>query len=804
MKADPTTDNEAITSPDDEQEQTTSVPWPTEDDAVLHRVRECYKEGERALGDWYEDAKTDFEFAEGKQWSDEDVEKLNNENRVAATFNRCAPIINAVLGQEVTNRQEVRYLPRRIGEVNSADPMNDAVKWCRETCNAEDEDSDAFSDMVTCGMGWTVTRMDYERNPDGLPEVQRRDPLLMRWDTSARRKNLADAKWVQADYWMAKDAIEERWPDADVDGAVNLSKPEDRKEPHDSTEAWKYKNDAAGRDQYGDELRVIHHVEYFTIAKYRMVDPTSGKMIELSEDEYENLKLNAKLAKIELPKCVTIKTRVYWQAWTVGGVVLESGEQAAQKDFVYQCMTCYRERETGYWYGVVRMMRDPQRYANRLMSLMMSILATGPKGGMIFETGTFANQKKALRDWAKHDSAIEVNPGKLANKTFMQKEPQAMPPGAAELMQFAVNSIRDVTGVNVDMLGGADRDQPGIVEDMRTKAGLTILAKVFDALRLYRKRQGVLLAEFVERFISDGRLIRIMGPTGEQFIPLLRGDVLEYDVVVDESPASRDVKQRTWEALQIVAPMAMQAGVPIPPSILDYAPIPQSLSIEWKRLIAQKEAQGPQPHPAVQAEQVKAQARMAEQQAKAEADARVAQMKATTEAQMEQMRNEQSAQLEAIKAQKQAFVEQAQMEADLQAERFKAQMSAQLDEIKARMSLELEALKADRQQETEIILARIKAMAQIEAARISAGVDNGDQIATNLEAASLVGLGKTGSALVQGQQSVADTLGRHEQMMQSLAEAVMGLHRTVAAPRKLVRDARGKPTHSVVDYGTVQ
>jgi hypothetical protein len=191
------------------------TPWPAEDDTAKW-VNDRKSKAEQSLGDWYDATRTAFNFYENKQWEETDIDKLREEGRVAPVFNRVAATVHAICGQEVSNRQEVKYLPRRIGEVSVADPMNDAVKWIRDTCNAEDEDSDAFKDMVICGMGWTVSRMDYEENPDGTAMVDRRDPMLMRWDPAARKKNLADKKWVQGDYWMSKEDIEDRWPEADV------------------------------------------------------------------------------------------------------------------------------------------------------------------------------------------------------------------------------------------------------------------------------------------------------------------------------------------------------------------------------------------------------------------------------------------------------------------------------------------------------------------------------------------------------------------------------------------------------------
>ncbi len=667
--------------------------WPVEDGDVISWVSDRQKKADQALNDWYELARTDFNFAENKQWDDADIAKLENEKRIAVTFNRVATTVNSIKGQEICNRQEVKFLARRIGPISGAEPMTDAVKWVRDQCNAEDEDSDAFGDMVTCGMGWTVSRMNYEEDTEGKGEVRRKDPLLMRWDPAARQKNLADRRWNQCDYWMSKEAIEERWPDADLEALTVLEDSEDRETPHDATEAWKYKNNS-GKDRYKDQWRVIHHVEKFTRPAHKVLDPTTGKVQLYSSAEFKDLKKKTALIPGYPPlKSVQVNRRVFWESWTVGAVVLEAGEAQIQADFQYQCMTCYRERETGYWFGVVRLMLDPQRYANRMASLMMSILSTGAKGGFLFETGAFANTKKAKQDWARHDGAVEVNSGYL-DKVIPKPQAQ-MPPGAAEMMQFAIASIRDATGVNLELLGAQSKEQPGVVEDMRTKAGLTILAPVFDAMRLYRKRQAMVLAEFVRKFLSDGRLIRVIGEMGQQFIPLLRDEgTVEYDVVVDESPASRDVKERTWSVLSQIVPEFMQAGIPIPPTVVDYAPIPESLAMDFKKAIAQKAQQPPQPHPEV----MKA-------QAQAQAQTQIAQ----------------------VKAQAQAAAEQARVQADVQIEHDKAQVQMQLEAMKNQQQVQMDRIHASMQQQTTILTAIINQIGKVEAARVTASMDDGSQ-----------------------------------------------------------------------------
>jgi hypothetical protein len=82
----------------------------------------------------------------------------------------------------------------REGVVKKTSLTMSAAKWFRQQCDAEDEESDAFRDLVVCGMGWTETRLDYEDNPEGDPKVDRSDPLEMVWDSGAKKRNLVDGR----------------------------------------------------------------------------------------------------------------------------------------------------------------------------------------------------------------------------------------------------------------------------------------------------------------------------------------------------------------------------------------------------------------------------------------------------------------------------------------------------------------------------------------------------------------------------------------------------------------------------------
>ena len=150
-------------------------------------VLEIFKESKDATSRWRKQAREDMAFAAGHQWEDSDVALLEEQNRPIITFNRTDPIIDAVVGAELTNRQEVQFRPRvpmTIDDGNDgklAENYTEVARWVRDQCDAEDEESIAFRDATTVGMGWAETWIDFEEEEDGKIREDRRNPLEMYW-----------------------------------------------------------------------------------------------------------------------------------------------------------------------------------------------------------------------------------------------------------------------------------------------------------------------------------------------------------------------------------------------------------------------------------------------------------------------------------------------------------------------------------------------------------------------------------------------------------------------------------------------
>ncbi len=234
------------------------------------------------------------------------------------------------------------------------------------------------------------------------------------------------------------------------------------------------------------------------------------------------------------------------------------------------------------------------------------------------------------------------------NPKFAPKPQGQFPSSTFQLMEFAINSLRDVTGVNVEILGAqSSANQAASLDLQRKQSAMIILQPLFDSLRRYRKEQGRLLLYLIENYLSDGRLIKIVGQDQAQYVPLVRQPgVSTYDVVVDESPSSPNQKEATWSMLQQLLPVI---GKMLPPAtwlaLLKYSPLPTSAQKDISDSIQQSQQNQPPDLAAAQAA-----SDLQIQNAKSQAE--IANQKALTDAKIESMQREAEArqQLELRKA----------------------------------------------------------------------------------------------------------------------------------------------------------
>lgn len=654
-----------------------------------------WKESQDHLTKWRESAAEAYDFVAGVQWTDEEVRLLTDQLRPVITFNRVAPVVNAVLGYEINSRQSVTYLPRTQEDTGPAQVETAAASYFRESCDAEDEETDQFNDALVCGLGWTEHRIDYDENPEGMLVVERVDPMEMGYSPDATRRNLVDSRRIYRGRWIDKKRAEEMWPEADFNSANTMMNPRedmDVNEPIQVPEnAW-YRSSSVGSQYQRRRGKVfILEMQYFDrVPFYSVINPQTGEMEDTDEETFKKVKALFAEQGVELRAEKRTK-KEYRRRFVHGPNTLEDEVGPCPDRFTYQVVTGFRDRNRNLWFGLVQAMKDPQKWANKWLSQQLHLINSNAKGRTWFEDGAFENQATIEKDMAKPGFVGKIEAGFFDK--VRTEPPIQLPTNSFQMMEYAIASVRDTTGVNVELLGMADRNQPGVLEQQRKQSAMAILAPLFDSKRHYVKEAGRLTLYFIQNYLSDGRLIRIVGDEAAQYVPLTkRPGFVDYDVIVDESPTSPNQKEATFGVLMQVLPALMKTGVPVPPDVLSYIPgLPQELVEKWKAMIEQqKQAAQSQPPPEVQ----KMQAELQMNQQKAAQEMQVSQQRAQMDGQLQQQKL--ASEIEAARARAAADIEIKRMmaQADMEIENNRAAQQMQIDRQKAEMSMLLAAQSA--------------------------------------------------------------------------------------------------------------
>lgn len=566
--------------PEDEDEIPTAA---LEEADLFRRIKGWHKNAQGGFDRWREAAEKAFDFVAGHQWTDDEIAKMEAAGRPLLTFDRLGPVIDVVVGSEINNRQEVSAKPRDNTDVAVAEVAGDIIEFIRDDADADDAEGDAFRDNLVAGMGWVEIRVS-ESGSRNLMHYDRVDPFEMRWPNGVTAKNLRHCPWLLRIRSIDRLAAEEMLPGHSW-SAINATwaKAHDSEgEPHSVDPSNRYRDDANPDDDAPDRVTVVEAQWLAREPIYRTKDPETGQDIEI--DEAMALQLQSQPVtlptgqQIMWPVSQTMQ-RVAYRAFVGAQAVLDKVRLPTQQlGMTYVCQTGKWDRKKRLWYGIVRGAMDPQRFANKSISMYVEIMAAGAKGGLMAEVDAFEDEEAAKKDWANPSALVWMAQGGL-NK--VKERPAAQyPQNWHSMFQLSLDAIPAATGVNPELMGLRDVQQAGILEHQRKQAAVTILAGYFDSLRRARKQAAeIVFALATSPMFEDQDLARIVGPEKAGAIPMLRrAGVEQFDIVIDESPQSANAKERTWAALSPLMPLLVQMGVPaeVWSEILRVSPLPSS------------------------------------------------------------------------------------------------------------------------------------------------------------------------------------------------------------------------------------
>ncbi len=567
-------------------------------DEVLKEFIERFPQAKQHQADHRQESRELYDLKAGRQMTE--AEKIAVREKYGGAypeiaFNVTDKYCSAVDGLQINNRQEIRFFPREEGDAGVDEFSTGIVKWCRDQSEAEDEETDAFGDVFLTGIGWVEHFLEDEEDPESPWIGQNRvDPLEMYYDPTARKKNLVDRgydirlKAFTADEFEAKFGEEAFGMfDTPDDGIVeHVSRPDD------------YGTGRQGSNQpqriYVADYQFMRTVTHW-IVDTQLVNPDTGQvqpMRELvSKSDWRVMRqaLDAAVIPYEAEK---VSKRCYYRAWIRQDKILGKIREL-KCGFTREAITGKRDRNTNTWYGMGRIIKDPQLWMNKFFASILYTLMVNSKGGLMAEEDAFEDQTKAEASWANPAAITYTAQNALSAGKIQPKPPAPYPQGMDRLMEFTLQLLPQTSGLSPELLGLADRQQAGVLEAQRKQAAMAIIAWVFDAMRRYYKRSGKLMLSMIREYLSEGQLIRISGESGTKYVRLIKDEMVSrFDVIVDEAPTSVNMQERAWAAMKEAVPMGAQLGAPPPPDAIKYIPgLPQEFKQKWIESLQDPEKQ---------------------------------------------------------------------------------------------------------------------------------------------------------------------------------------------------------------------
>ncbi|TFH04026.1 MAG: hypothetical protein E4H14_15605, partial [Candidatus Thorarchaeota archaeon] len=119
----------------------------------LERAKGLFIDALNKDNHWQQEAREDFEFRDGKQWSDEEEQILKEELRPVLTFNLSKSSIDLIMGMNEDNRITHRASPTEPSDSFLCEVLNDLADNVSESQDFMYEEDSSLESAAICGRG---------------------------------------------------------------------------------------------------------------------------------------------------------------------------------------------------------------------------------------------------------------------------------------------------------------------------------------------------------------------------------------------------------------------------------------------------------------------------------------------------------------------------------------------------------------------------------------------------------------------------------------------------------------------------
>jgi hypothetical protein len=357
-------------------------------------------------------------------------------------------------------------------------------------------------------------------------------------------------------------------------------------------------------------IRLIHMEYWEAYQRYYVFNPESGSFEEVPA---KPSKEQAAEFEAMFGEPITVETmwdkRVKWLQFVGDEILYDDISPLPYRGFSLVPVFTYRDasKRTANHFGLVRLMKDPQREINKRWSQALNMLNQQVQPGVYAETDAFVDERQATQSMKVAGDITWVNAGALTGGKIKERTVPSFPTAPMQMEQFSQDIMKKITGINPDLLGqDRGRQEPGVVIRLRQQQGITLLKPLFKNFNTMKKELFKRLLAIIMKFMPDGQMMRVLGqndayqinpqdgeivdtrsaqedPETGEVTYSLTGNIrdvrmIEYNVVAEQSPGNMTKRMLEMQSLMEM----MDKGLPVPPEqIIEKMEISASEKQRW-------------------------------------------------------------------------------------------------------------------------------------------------------------------------------------------------------------------------------
>lgn len=536
-------------------------------DELLTKLRAWFQDAEDTSAENRAEAEKDCDYYHGIQWTDEEVKELEDRGQPVLTFNRIAPKINYVLGDEILKRVDPKAVPRTPAHEDASEAVTDALRYVDD---AEDFDgcrSSVFEDVSLAGWGGAVVEVEKTLSLEPVAGVIEASP--------AKNEDQGGGAAVNVDATIAAEAS------ADVE--IKL-----RHVPWDRI-FW----DPHSRKHDFSDARYVGVVQWLDLEDAKQFYPNAAAVLERTLSDQGGAEADTygdKPTWVSADRKRVRIVEIYWKEkgeyqvahFTGGGFAQDPKptgylDEKGRNECPFILTSAFITRECDR-YGLVRNMRSPQDEVNKRRSKALHRLNTKQ---VVAEDGVVEEPESARHELSRPDGWVTVKPGRMTGLQIQQDAGLAN--ADLQMLEEAKREIDD-TGPSINVL--MDPNASGRAQLVRQKAASVPLEKMHDHLHRWTRSVYTQIWHRVRQYWTFEKWLRVEDKEdrkGFRFVGINRvqtraqrlQELMEKQVPLASAMTMvgvvdpQTLVQSIMGPLQQQAQMMAQQGQQIPPQALE-------------------------------------------------------------------------------------------------------------------------------------------------------------------------------------------------------------------------------------------